>query len=48
LLLHLLGLQLQPLLRRDDVGDPLLDVLEALDLFLVALVETLRRILGAV
>ena len=36
LLLELLLLQLEPLLRRDDVGDPLLDVLEQLDLLLVA------------
>jgi hypothetical protein len=39
---------LQALLRRDDVGDPLLDVLEQLDLLLVAVLERLAGILGTV
>ena len=34
-LLELLGLELQPLLRGDDVGDPPLDVLQHLELLLV-------------
>ena len=48
LLLELLLLQLETLLRRDDVGDPLLYVLEQLDLLLVAVLESLGRILGAI
>ena len=42
-LLELLGLHLQALLRRDDVGDALLDVLQRLELLLVAVVERLGR-----
>ena len=48
LLLELLGLHLKALLRRDHVGDALLDVLKQLDLLLVAVVERLARILGPV
>jgi len=47
-LLELLGLHLQTLLRGDDVRDALLDVLEQLDLLLVAVLERLGRILGAI
>jgi len=43
-----LGLELQPLLRGGDVGDPLLDVLQLLDLLLVAVLERLSGILGAI
>ena len=42
------GLHLKALLRRDDVGDALLDVLKQLDLLLVAVVERLARVLGPV
>jgi hypothetical protein len=42
-LLELLGLHLQALLRRDDVGDALLDVLQRLELALIAVVERLGR-----
>ena len=48
LLLELGRLHLKALLRRDDVGDALLDVLKQLDLLLVAVVERLGRILGPV
>jgi hypothetical protein len=48
LLLELGGLHLEALLRRYDVGDPLLDVLKQLDLLLIAVVERLGRVLGAV
>ena len=48
LLLELLLLQLEALLRRDDVGDALLDVLEQLHLLLVAVLQRLRRILRPV
>ena len=48
LLLELRGLHLKALLRRDDVGDALLDVLEQLDLLLVAVVERLAGVLGPV
>ena len=48
LLLVLLGLHLDALLRRDDVGDALLDVLKQLELLVVAVVERLGRILGPV
>ena len=48
LLLQLVGLHLKPLLRRGHVGDALLDVLKQLDLLVVAVVERLGRVLGAV
>ena len=48
LLLELRGLHLKALLRRDDVGDALLDVLKQLGLLLVAVVERLARVLGPV
>jgi hypothetical protein len=48
LIAQLLLLELQTLLRGDDVRDPLLDVLKQLDLLLVAVLEGLRRILGSV
>ena len=48
LLLELLLLQLEALLRRDDVGDALLDVLQQLHLLLVAVLERLRGILRPV
>ena len=47
-LLELLGLHLQALLRRDDVRDALLDVLQRLQLLLVAVVERLGRVFRAV
>ena len=47
-LLELLVLHLEALLRRDDVRDPALHVLEQLELLLVRVVEGLARILGAV
>ena len=47
-LLELRGLELKPLLRSDDVGHPALDLLEHLELLLVAVVEGLPRILGLV
>ena len=43
-LLELLGLHLQALLRRDDVRDALLDVLQRFQLLLVAVVERLARV----
>jgi len=46
-LLQLLRLELQPLLGRDDVGDAPLDVLQALQLALVGVVERFARILGS-
>ena len=46
--LELRFLQLEPLLRGDDVGDAPLDVLEQLELLLVRVVQRLRRVLGAV
>ena len=45
---ELLLLKRQPLLGGGDVGDPLLDVLEVLDLALICIVERLARFLGAV
>ena len=48
LLLHRGVLELEPLLRRRDVGDPALDVLELAQLLLVGVVERLGRVLGAV
>ena len=48
LLLELLRLHLKALLRRDHVGDALLDVLKQLDLLLVAVVERLAGILSPV
>ena len=48
LLLELVGLHLEALLRRRDVGDALLDVLEQLQLLVVAVVERLGRVLGTV
>ena len=45
---ELLLLERQPLLGGGDVGDPLLDVLEVLDLALIRIVERLARVLGAV
>src|SRR6185312_3989400 len=48
LLLVLLLLQLESLLRGNDVRDPLLDVLEQLDLLLVAVLQSLGRILGPI
>ena len=47
-LLDRLRLQLEPLLRRHDVGDAALHVLELLEHLLVRVVERLRRVLGAV
>src|SRR5207237_5091238 len=47
-LLELRRLELQPFLRRDDVGDPALDVLQRLELLLVGVVERLARVLRAV
>src|SRR4051794_16944123 len=47
-LLDRLRLQLEPFLRRDDVGDAALDVLELREHLLVRVVERLRRVLGAV
>jgi hypothetical protein len=47
-LLQLRLLQLEPLLGRDDVGDPPLDVLEQLELPLVGVVERLGRVFRAV
>src|SRR5204862_2109358 len=47
-LLQLLRLDLQPLLRSDDVGDAALDVLQGLQLALVRVVERLARVLRAV
>ena len=44
----LVGLHLQALLGRDDVGDALLDVLQRLQLLLVAVVQRLGGILGPV
>ena len=43
-----LRLELEPLLRGDDVGDAALDVLELLELLLVRVVERLGRVLGPV
>ena len=48
LLLELLLLELQPLLRRDDVGDALLDVLQQLHLLRIGVLERLGRILRLV
>jgi hypothetical protein len=48
LLLELLLLELQALLRGDDVGDALLDVLEQLHLLLVGVLERLGRVLRPV
>ena len=48
LLLELLRLHLDALLRGDDVGDALLDLLKMLLLLAVAVVERLGRVLGAV
>ena len=48
LLLELLLLELKALLRGDDVGDALLDVLQQLHLLLVAVLERLGRVLGLV
>ena len=47
-LLELLLLELEPLLRRDDVGDAALDVLELLEHLLVRVVERLGRVLRPV
>ena len=47
-LLELLGLELEPLLRRDDVRDPSLDVLQRFQLLLVRVVERLLGILSSV
>src|SRR5262249_14792443 len=47
-LLERLGLELEPLLRRDHVGDAALHVLEELELLLVRVIELLRRLLRAV
>ena len=47
-LLELLLLQLDPLLRGDDVGDAALHVLELLEHLLVRVVERLGRVLGPV
>src|SRR5204862_8087709 len=47
-LLELRRLKLEPLLRRHDVGDASLDVLEQLQLALVRVIEGLARILGAI
>ncbi len=47
-LLELLRLHLEALLRRDDVRDALLDVLEQLELLLVRVVERDRRIFRSV
>ena len=47
-LLELLRLELEPLLRGDDVGDAALDVLELLEHLLVGVVERLVRVLGPV
>ena len=47
-LFQLLGLELKPLLRRHDVGDPSLDVLQRFQLLLVRVVEGLLRVLGPV
>ena len=48
LLLELLRLELEALLRGDDVGDAALDVLQHLELLLVGVVERDGRVLGAV
>src|SRR5205085_11528723 len=48
LLLELLRLELKALLRGDDVREPLLDVLQQLHLLLVAVLQRLGRVLGAV
>src|ERR1035437_9699353 len=48
LLAQRLLLQLQALLRGDDVRDPLLDVLQILELSLVGVIERLGRILGTI
>ena len=48
LLLELGLLELQALLRRHDIGDALLDVLQQLHLALVGVLERLARILRAV
>ena len=48
LLLVLLRLHLQALLGGHHVGDPLLHVLQQLDLLLVAVVQRLTRVLGPV
>ena len=45
-LLDRLRLELEPLLRRHDVGDAALDVLELLEHLLVRVVERLRGVLG--
>ena len=47
-LLDLRLLELEPLLRSDDVGDAALHVLEQLELLLVRVVQGLARILGAI
>jgi len=47
-LLELRGLELEALLRRHDVGHAALDLLEHLELLLVAVVEGLPRVLGLV
>ena len=47
-LLQALGLDLQPFLRRDDVGDAALHVLELLKHLLVRVVERLSRVLRPV
>ena len=47
-LLELLLLQLEPLLRGDDIGDAALHVLELLEHLLVRIVERLGRVLGAI
>src|SRR4029453_5648136 len=47
-LLELGRLELKPLLGRDDVGDPALDVLQELELLFVRVVESLGRILRSV
>ena len=41
-------LELKALLRRHDVGDPLLDVLKLFDLLLVRVVQRLRGVFGPV
>ena len=47
-LLELVRLELEPLLRRDDVGDAALHVLQQLELTLVRVVEGLAGVLGPV
>jgi hypothetical protein len=48
LLLHARVLELEALLRRRDIGDAALDVLELFELLLVRVVERLVRVLRAV